>query len=121
MGTKGGDAALETIALLETRLQRLEFYTTGSDGSQRSTDELSSQEKQENIPSRLQRIETGLQQLAAQSQVVRDILRLCKTTVYAISVSRAYIDQTAVTPRSSLQSLQRMTMPVSPARSNWLS
>lgn len=87
MGSKGGDAtALETIALLETRLQRLEFYTTGSDGPQDSTEELSSQEKQENIQSRLRRVETGLQQLAAQSQVVRDILKLCKTITHPISV-----------------------------------
>jgi len=79
MGTQGRDeTALETIALLETRLQRLDFYTTGSDGPCKPTEELASQEKQENVQSRLQRIETGLQQLAAQSQAVRDILKLCK-------------------------------------------
>jgi len=82
MDTEGVDAtASKTIALLETRLRRLEFYTTGTDGSQEPTEDLPSQEtetKQENVQARLQRIEAGLQQLAAHSQVVRDILKLCK-------------------------------------------
>ena len=103
MATKGGDAtALETIALLEIRLQRLEFYTTGSDGIQESSEGVPAQEKQDNVQARLQRIEAGLQQLAAQSHVVRDILKLCKVFFLPVSVQDTHYLQTAANPTSSL-------------------
>lgn len=120
MDYKGGEGtALETIALLETRLQRLEFYTTGSSGPGESIEGGSPQEKQENVQARLQRIEAGLQQLAAQSQVVRDILNLRKMFIRSISASEAYILQTAATLSYFPPRLQKTTSRLSPVRNSW--
>ena len=74
--SSGIGTASDTISLLETRLQRIEFFVNGQDGFQTPVRELSSEAKHENIQPRLQRIEVALQKLAAQSRVIETILNL---------------------------------------------
>ena len=70
------ETASETLSLLETRLQRVEFLVNGQNGFQAPTGELSSHAKHEAIQPRLQGIEVALQKLAAQSRIVQAILYL---------------------------------------------
>jgi hypothetical protein len=88
MADSGGEkTAAETIALLEIRLQRLEFYVTGSVDVEHSNPPPSGEKKQEDIYQRLQRIEVFLQKLAIQSKAARDALKICKVILFvAISL-----------------------------------
>ena len=69
--------AMETIDLLETRLQRIEFYVTGAPSPQDLTQDPSTRKNQKPVHLRLQRIEDQLQRIAFSSQVVREVLELC--------------------------------------------
>ena len=75
-GNGGVENASETISLLETRLQRIEYYVNGQDGLPNPVRKPSSQTKYEIIQTRLQRIEVALQKLASQSRVIEAILNL---------------------------------------------
>ena len=78
MAADGEDkVAIETIDLLESRLQRLAFYTIGtSELAQLDENHLVDAEA-ESIPARLQQAEDTLRRLASQSPVVTEILSLC--------------------------------------------
>ena len=78
MATKGGDKiAIETIGLLESRLQRLAFYITGASEQDSLDEKHFADAKAESIQARLQQAEDRLQRLASTSQVVEEILSLC--------------------------------------------
>ena len=74
--------ALETIELLEARLQRVEFFVKGTDDHQ-GFEQIAIQGKEHSIQRRLQRLEQSLQKLASKSRVVRDTLDLCETIPHA--------------------------------------
>ncbi|MCJ1433489.1 hypothetical protein MMC27_002851 [Xylographa pallens] len=77
MATEGGDKiAVETLGLLESRLQRLAFYITGANELDSLDEKHFADAKAESIQARLQQAEDRLQRLASTSQVVEEILSL---------------------------------------------
>ncbi|MCJ1287305.1 hypothetical protein MMC26_006653 [Xylographa opegraphella] len=77
MAVVGGNrVAVETIELLESRLQRLAFYTSGTIELESQDVNQSPDAKAESIQTRLQLAEDRLQRLASNSQVVEEILSL---------------------------------------------
>ena len=63
------EAVLFTYALLESRLERLEYLLSGP--------KKSGDEKPQTIPDRIRRIETSLQQLAGKTALLDNVTELC--------------------------------------------
>lgn len=77
--TSEGDhkTAMASIDLLEDRLRRVAFYTTGADDIRDFIEPPSTSGRHKTIQTRLQRLDDGLQRLASKSSVVKEILSLC--------------------------------------------
>ena len=69
--------AWETIDLLQYRLQRLEFYLTGSDNGQEQLQKADNQGRGQGVLARLAKAENDLAQLASKSRLVHELLTLC--------------------------------------------
>jgi hypothetical protein len=71
--------ALQTLALLQQRLQRLEFLFTGKSNHQDDKDESDDEERDENdapVVQRVQKLQHGLNKLAAKFPHIANILRI---------------------------------------------
>ncbi len=77
--------ARETVDLLEQRLRRIEYFLTGHDPAQEPLQEAAAEGKNRTVLTRLSKVENDLAELATNSPVVNDLLKLCK--VYANSLS----------------------------------
>ncbi|MCJ1379230.1 hypothetical protein MMC17_002330 [Xylographa soralifera] len=87
MAAEGNEQmAIESIELLESRLQRIAFYTTGANELENLDEKHFADAKAESIQARLQQAEDRLQRLALKSQVVEEILSLYRN--YANIFSR---------------------------------
>lgn len=69
-------STLETIDLLQYRLQRLEYLLTGSDDGQDELRNIAAQGKDHGVLARLAKVESELARLASKSSFVNDILQL---------------------------------------------
>ena len=69
-------STLETIELLQYRLQRIEYLLTGSDDGQDGLHNLAAQGKDHGVLARLAKVENELGRLASKSSFVNDILHL---------------------------------------------
>lgn len=72
------ETALETIELLESRLQRVQFLLTGRAFTDADVLGITGAGEDECIPARLKRLEKALTDLAATSRVAHDALSLCQ-------------------------------------------
>ena len=71
-----GQSTLETIDLLQYRLQRLEYLLTGSDDGRDRLRDLAAQGRDHGVLARLAKVEDELARLASKSSFVNDILHL---------------------------------------------
>ena len=79
--------ALETLDALESRIQRVEWYLSGSDEVEDALQEVSAQGRDQTVQSRLARLENNLGKLSSSSQVVSGLLRLCQSALYLSCLS----------------------------------
>ena len=70
---------LETIELLQYRLQRIEFLLTGSDDGQEQLHEVAARGRDHGVLARLAKVESDLTRLASKSTLVHDLLSLRKS------------------------------------------
>ena len=75
---------LETIELLQYRLQRIEFRLTGFDDGHEQLQEVAARGRDHGVLARLAKAETDLARLASKSPLVNDLLALCEC--YAASL-----------------------------------
>ena len=75
--TAGNKTALDTIELLQYRLQRVEHYLTGSDDCQEQLQKVAAQGRDHGVIARLAQVEDKLSRLAAKLPFVHDLLSLC--------------------------------------------
>ena len=76
MSENGTKTALLTLASLEARLQKLQWYLSGSDEADDILRRVISQGRDHTIQARLTRLESNLSELCSRSPVVRDLLKL---------------------------------------------
>jgi hypothetical protein len=74
------EIALETLDALESRLQRVEWFLSGSDEAEESLHQVVARGRDQTVQGRLAGLESNLGKLSLNSQVVRDILVLCEST-----------------------------------------
>lgn len=72
------ETALETIELLESRLQRVQFLLTGRAFADADVLGIAGAEDEDCIPARLERLEKALMDISATSRVAHDALNLCQ-------------------------------------------
>lgn len=70
------DAALAMLDDLQYRLQRLEFFLSGSDDPQKPLEAVISRGRDHTITSRLARLERKLISMSEQSPIIHDLLQL---------------------------------------------
>ena len=76
MSENGTKTALLTLASLEARLQKLQWYLSGSDEADDILQRVISQGRDHTIQARLARLESDLSKLCSRSPAVRDLLKL---------------------------------------------
>ena len=76
MSENGTKTALLTLASLEARLQKVQWYLSGSDEADDILRGVISQGRDHTIQARLARLESNLSKLCSRSPVVRDLLKL---------------------------------------------
>ena len=76
MSNPSNKAALETLDALESRIERVGWYLSGSDEVEESLQQVAAQGRDQTVQARLARLENKLGQLSSKSQVVRDLLKL---------------------------------------------
>lgn len=81
------ETAIETIELLESRLQRVQFLLTGRAFADADVLGIAGAGKDDCIPARLKRLEKALTDLSAISRVAHDALSLCQLPVLGRCVS----------------------------------
>lgn len=69
---------LETIDLLQYRLQRIEYYLTGSEDSQEPLKKLAAQGREHGVLAQLAKVEHDLARLSSKSPLVHQLLSLCR-------------------------------------------
>lgn len=69
---------LETIELLQYRLQRIEFLLTGSDDGQAQLHEVAARGRDHGVLALLAKAESDLARIASKSPLVNDLLALRK-------------------------------------------
>lgn len=72
------ETALETIELLESRLQGVRFLLTGRAFADADVLGIAGAEDEDCIPARLERLEKALMDISATSRVAHDALNLCQ-------------------------------------------
>lgn len=70
------NSALATLVSLEDRLQRLEWYLSGSDEVQDTLQRVAEQGRDRTVQARLAGLESSLERLSAQSPTVNTLLQL---------------------------------------------
>ncbi|KAI9696364.1 MAG: hypothetical protein M1836_005641 [Candelina mexicana] len=79
MGSAGHEIAINTIDLMQTRLQRIEYLLMGEIGGTKHTEGTSNDEEGfQTVTSRLSSLESSLGQLCSTSRVASDLLKLHK-------------------------------------------
>lgn len=73
------ETAFETIELLESRLQRVQFLLTGQTFADANVLGKAGAANESCIPARLKRLEKALGDLSATSRVAHDALNLCQS------------------------------------------
>ena len=68
----------ETIDLLQYRLQRIEYYLTGSEDSQKPLQKLAAQGREHGVLAQLVKVEHNLARLSSKSPLVHQLLSLCR-------------------------------------------
>lgn len=68
--------ALATLDSLEVRLQKVQWYLSGSDEAEDILHEVTAQGQDYTVQARLARLENNLGKLSSRSPVVRDLLKL---------------------------------------------
>ena len=76
MSENGTKTALLTLASLEARLQKVQWYLSGSDEAGDILQGVISQGRDHTIQARLARLECNLSKLCSSSPIVRDLLKL---------------------------------------------
>lgn len=76
MSETGIKTALVTLASLDARLQKVQWYLSGSDEADDILRGVISQGRDHTIQTRLARLESNLSKLCSRSPVVRDLLKL---------------------------------------------
>lgn len=89
---------LQTLQLLEWRLQRLEFVLHGNT-EQAGTD------GEATVTSRIEKLERSLQRLSSESRVVSDVLQLCMSRCHSRSVPATDRAMRRCSPSRPLQTL----------------
>ena len=69
---------LETIDLLQYRLQRIEYYLTGSDDGHQQLQNAAAKGRDHGIQARITQAENHLARIASQSPLAHDLLSLCE-------------------------------------------
>lgn len=75
MSNPSNKTALETLDALESRIQRVGWYLSGSDEVEESLQQVAAQGRDQIVQARLARLEHKLGQLSSKSQVVHDLLK----------------------------------------------
>ncbi|KAL2050482.1 hypothetical protein ABVK25_009316 [Lepraria finkii] len=75
MSNPSNKTALETLDALESRIQRVGWYLSGSDVVEESLQQVAAQGRDQIVQARLARLENKLGQLSSKSQVVHDLLK----------------------------------------------
>ncbi len=70
------NSALATLVSLEDRLQRLEWYLSGSDEVEDTLQRVAEQGRDRTVQARLAGLESSLERLSAQSPTVNTLLQL---------------------------------------------
>lgn len=76
MGEAARTTALATLDSLELRLQRVEYYLSGSDNTEDILQQVAARGQDHTVQARLARLEQGLGKLSLRSHVVGDLLTL---------------------------------------------
>ena len=78
MSESSTKTALTTLDSLEARLQKVQWYLSGSDGEgvEDALREVTAQGQDHTVQARLARLERGLGKLSSRSSVIRDLLML---------------------------------------------
>ena len=71
--------ASETIDLLQYRLQRIEYYLTGSDDGEDQLQKLAAQGREHGVLAQLAKVEHNLARLSSKSPLVHQLLSLCRS------------------------------------------
>ena len=66
-----------SVDLLEYRLRRIEYFLTGHDPAQEPLQKAAAEGKDRTVLTRLTEVENNLAQLASNSPVASDLLKLC--------------------------------------------
>ncbi|KAL8838189.1 MAG: hypothetical protein Q9170_002232 [Blastenia crenularia] len=102
--------ALDTLDDLQYRLQRLEYFVSGSDDAQNSLENVVSRGREHSITARLAKLEHTLHSLSERSPVIHELLQLdeiaavvaAHATLYPTTVSRLISIRDINFPSSSL-------------------
>ena len=73
------ETALETLELLDSRLQRVQFLLTGRTLADTDVPAVANAGNDKCVPARLKKLEKALLDLTATSQVAHDALDLCQS------------------------------------------
>lgn len=109
------ETALETIELLESRLQRVQFLLTGRAFADADVLGIAGAEDEDCIPARLERLEKALMDISATSRVAHDALNLCQLLL--IAAVRVVLSDSRCSKSRSLSVSARECNPSFPANS----
>lgn len=94
--------ALATLDSLQARLQRVEWYLSGSDEAEDILRGVTAQGPDHSVQARLARLENGLRKLSLKSPVVRDLLKLRR---YLFFGSKFSANEESQAPRILISSI----------------